>query len=81
MTNSNLRDIFIKHLCSIAPDIDIDTIDKTADLRDECDIDSIDFLKLVTALGRELSLPMPEADYDKMRSFDNMVSYLSDQTT
>ena len=81
MTKSNLRDILIKHLGSIAPDIDIDTIDTTADLRDECDIDSMDFLKLITALGREFSCPMPETDYDQMRSFDDLLAYLKIHAT
>ncbi|MCO4842802.1 MAG: acyl carrier protein [Yoonia sp.] len=76
MTQSDLREILIKHLGGIAPEIDIATINTTADLRDECDIDSMDFLKLITALGRELSCPMPEADYDQMRSFDDMLGYL-----
>jgi len=80
MTEPDLRSIVITHMGRIAPEIDIETIDPTADLRDECDIDSMDFLKLITALGSELSLPMPEADYDKMRSFNDMLAYLKDRT-
>jgi len=76
MSPANLREALIKHLGRIAPEIDIDTIDTKADLRDEFDIDSIDFLNLVTALGREFSLPMPEADYDQMQSFDSLLTYL-----
>ena len=76
MTASPLREILIRHLGRIAPEVDINTIDTAADLRDEYDIDSMDFLKLVTALGRDLSLPMPEADYDRMQSFDDLLKYL-----
>lgn len=76
MTVSPLRETLIRHLGRIAPEIDITTIDTAADLRDEYDIDSMDFLKLVTALGRDLSLPMPEADYDQMQSFDDLLKYL-----
>mgnify|MGYP000237582659 FL=1 len=43
MTKSDLRDILVKHLGGIAPEIDIARIDTTADLRDEYDIDSMDF--------------------------------------
>lgn len=80
MTHPDLRANLIKQLGRIAPEIDIDTIDTTADLRDECDIDSMDFLNLITALGRECSCPMPESDYDQMRSFDDMLAYLRDHT-
>lgn len=76
MTRPDLREALVKQLARIAPEIDIDTIDTTADLRDECDIDSMDFLNLITALGRDLSCPMPESDYDQMRSFDDMLAYL-----
>ncbi len=77
MTGPDLRGMLIRQLGRIAPEIDLTAIDTAADLRDECDIDSMDFLKLVTALGRELSLPMPEADYDQMRSFDGLLEYLA----
>jgi acyl carrier protein len=77
MTNQDLHQILIKQLGRIAPEIDIGTIDRSADLRDECDIDSMDFLKLITALGQDLSLPMPESDYDQMRSFDDLIEYLT----
>ena len=78
MSNPYLRDMLITELGRIAPEIDAETIDGAADLRDECDIDSIDFLKLISALGRELSLPMPEDDYDQMQSFDDLLTYLTD---
>jgi len=35
---------------------------------------------LITALGKDLYLPMPEADYDQMRSFDDLLAYLRSQT-
>ncbi|WP_342071482.1 acyl carrier protein [Yoonia algicola] len=76
MTNDQLRDLLIKHLERIAPDISFDDIDPAADLREEYDIDSMDFMTLITALGKDLSLPMPEADYDQMRSFDDLLGYL-----
>ena len=81
MTSQDLRETLIRHLGRIAPEVDAGTIDTTADLRDECDIDSMDFLNLITALGRELSLEMPESDYDRMRSFDDLLKYLADHTT
>lgn len=65
-----------EELHRIAPDIDAATIDRAADLRDECDIDSMDFLNLVTALGQRFGLDMPEADYPQMRSFEGLAAYI-----
>ncbi|SPH18808.1 Acyl carrier protein [Defluviimonas aquaemixtae] len=76
MTSEKIEDLVRRELARIAPDVDVDDIDRKGDLREECDIDSLDFLNLVTALGKALSMPMPEADYPKMRSFDDLVAYL-----
>ena len=80
MTDDPIRDLLMKHLGRIAPDISFDDVDPGADLREEYDIDSMDFMTLITALGKELSLPMPEADYDQMRSFDDLLAYLHTQS-
>lgn len=76
MTDDPIRTLLARHLGRIAPDIPLEDVDPKADLRDEFDIDSMDFMTLITALGKELSLPMPEADYDQMRSFDDLAKYL-----
>lgn len=80
MTKADFDTILSEELHRIAPDIDADDIDRDADLREEYDIDSMDFLRLVTALGKRLNLDMPEADYDRMRSFDAMAAYLREKT-
>ncbi len=76
MTDDTIQTLLEKHLRRIAPEVPLDDIDRSADLREEFDIDSMDFMTLITGLGKELSLPMPEADYDQMRSFDDLAGYL-----
>lgn len=76
MTEQELSKALIEELHRIAPDVSPDDINPAEDLRDEYDIDSMDFLKLVTALGKRFALEMPEADYPKMRSFESLVHYL-----
>lgn len=80
MTDDEIHALLVRHLGRIAPEISLDDIDQSADLREEFDIDSMDFMTLITALGKELSLPMPEADYDQMRSFDDLLGYLRNHT-
>lgn len=65
-----------EELFRIAPEINLSEVDRAADLREEFDIDSMDFLKLVTALGKRYGIDMPEADYSEMRSFDALAEYL-----
>lgn len=69
-----------EELHGIAPEISLDEIDPGADLREEFDIDSMDFLKLVTALSKRFDIAMPESEYDQMRSFDALVRYLETHT-
>ncbi|MCK8483933.1 acyl carrier protein [Aliiroseovarius sp. S2029] len=80
MTESDIQTALADELHKIAPDVTLDEIDKSADLLEEFDIDSMDFLRLVTALGKRFDLPMPEADYPQMASFDAMARYLSRKT-
>jgi acyl carrier protein len=79
MTPKEIEAAVIAELHQIAPDIGMEDVDRSADLREEFDIDSMDFLNLVTALGKAFGTEMPEADYPQMRSFEGMVSYLQEQ--
>lgn len=79
MTNDPIQTVILKQLYAIAPDIDINDINPSADLRDEFDIDSMDFLNLITALGKRYDLQMPEADYEQMRSLTDLVKYLQEK--
>jgi acyl carrier protein len=77
MTRTELETLLCEELHRIAPEIDPEAIDRTEDLREECDIDSLDFLNLVTALGKAAGKDMPEADYPKMRSYEALLDYLA----
>ncbi len=64
-------------LLDVAPDIDPASFDRQADLRDACDIDSMDFLNLVTRLSRRFDIKVPPADYPRLDSFDAIVAYVA----
>ena len=66
-----------EELYRIAPDIELDEIDRSADLREEFDIDSMDFLKLVTALGKRYEIDIPETDYDQLGTYEAIAHYLA----
>jgi acyl carrier protein len=75
-TPHDIRAVVEHELKRIAPEIDPATIDPNGDLREECDIDSMDFLNLVTALHRRLGIEIPELDYPKLVTLEGAVSYL-----
>lgn len=76
MTRDEIIAAVVDELGKIAPEIDPDLIDRTADLREEFDIDSMDFLTFVTALHERMGIDIPEADYAKLETLDATVAYL-----
>ena len=76
MSDDKIEAALRQELHKIAPDIEVDDIDPDGDLREEFDIDSMDFLNLIGALSKSLGLPMPEEDSDQMGSYNAMLAYL-----
>ena len=76
MTEDEIRAVLCDELARIAPDVDANDVDPSGDLREEFDIDSMDFLNLVTALHERLGVEIPEADYQALASLDSAVAYL-----
>ena len=60
----------------IAPEVDLLEIDHDEDLREECDLDSMDFLNLLAAIKQQTGLSIPEGDYPKVRSYNQLLAYL-----
>jgi acyl carrier protein len=76
VTRNDITAVLIDELGRIAPEIDSSRLDPNAELREELDIDSMDFLNLVTALSERLELDIPEIDYPKLATFGHAVDYL-----
>lgn len=80
MNEQELAAALAEELHRIAPDIDLADIDREADLREQFDIDSMDFLNLVTALHKRYGLPIPQTDYPRLATFAKAVAYLMEKT-
>jgi acyl carrier protein len=76
MNKNEIKAALLDELGKIAPDIDAAEVDATGDLREEFDIDSMDFLNLVTALHERLGIVIAESEYRELRTLDNAVSFL-----
>ena len=77
MTDLDLNAVLREELGNVAPEIDLNSLDPAADLRDALDIDSMDFLNFVTAIHRRLGINIPETDYPKLMTFEGALSYLT----
>ncbi len=79
MTEAEISNIVLEELGNIAPEADLEAIDQEAPLRDELDIDSMDFLNFVIALDERLKIAIPERDYAKLDSVEAIVGYLAEK--
>jgi acyl carrier protein len=77
MTPQEIRNSVIEALAAIAPEGDYDTLRGDKPLRDQLDIDSFDFLKIVIQLHEKLGVDVPEADYPRLVTLDGAVAYLA----
>ncbi len=76
MTRDELREEVLKIIADIAPDEDLDDIDDEQPLRDQIDLDSMDFLDIVLELRKRHKVEVPEEDYPKLRTMKSTVDYL-----
>jgi acyl carrier protein len=76
MTEAELRQTILDTLGDIAPEADLGALPPDKDLREELDIDSMDFMNFVIALHEKLGIDIPEADYPQLLTLDGAVAYL-----
>lgn len=74
---ATLRDTVLDVIQSIAPEIDPGGIDPARALRHQVDLDSMDWLNVLVALHERLGVQIPEADYARLSTLDQLVGYLS----
>lgn len=76
MNEADLRATVLDALASIAPEAASAPLDAKRSLREQLDIDSVDFLNLLTTLHKRLGIDIPEADYAQLQTLDDMVAYI-----
>jgi acyl carrier protein len=77
MTPDAARQLLARLLHGIAPEADLDAVDPAELLQEELDLDSMDFLNLMTALHEETGIDVPERDYPRLATLDGFVAYVT----
>ncbi len=77
MTDEDIRAVLRDELGRIAPEIDFDGLDPAVDLREQADLDSMDFLNLLTALHQRLGVDIPESEAAELATVDAAIAYIS----
>lgn len=79
MTNDELRAVVIEIIEDIAPDEDLSELNDDEPLREQIELDSMDFLDIVLELRKRHKIVVPEEDYPQLRSMNSTIAYLQDK--
>jgi acyl carrier protein len=77
MSDTAIRDAIFKGLKKIAPEANPADLAADENLREALDIDSFDYLHFLIGLHDSLGVEIPESDYGRLRTLDDLVGYLS----
>jgi acyl carrier protein len=77
MTEDQVKQIVIDIINEIAPDEDTSGLKGEVALREQMDLDSMDFLDIVMELRKQHGIEVPEADYPELASLDSCANYLT----
>jgi len=77
MTKDDCKKLVIDIISDIAPDEDLSAIKPDIRLRDQLQLDSMDFLDIVMELRKRHGIEVPEADYGQLASLQSCADYLT----
>lgn len=76
MNADEAKQIAVAMLLSIAPEVDAEELQPDRPLRKQVDLDSMDWLNFLLGLNEKTGVEIPEADYVKLVTLDDVVNYL-----
>ncbi|MCU0300536.1 MAG: acyl carrier protein [Candidatus Nanopelagicales bacterium] len=77
MSTDRARGVLLDALTFVAPDVDVEGLDPAEPLREQADLDSMDFMELVAQLAEAVQGDIPVDDYPRLETIDAAVAYLA----
>ena len=77
MNQDEVRKLVLAELMRIAPELAEGEVVPGKLLREQVDLDSMDWLNFLVALHERLKVDIPESDYAKLGTLDQVVAYLA----
>jgi len=75
MNDDEIRAVLLRILAEMMPEEDVTKLKPAVRLRDQVDLDSMDFVNFLIAVDHELGVETPEKDYPKLATLDRCVAY------
>ncbi len=76
MTIDEIKKVLLEIIQDIDDEADLENLNPADALRDQLDLDSMDFLDIVMELRKRYHIQIPEADYPQLATLDSCVNYL-----
>ncbi|WP_326545501.1 phosphopantetheine-binding protein [Mycolicibacterium sp. ND9-15] len=77
----DVRTTVLSELTTIAPEVEADEIEDTVLLRDQVDLDSMDWLNFLQRIHKRFDVDIPESDYQSLRTLEDVVRYIETRST
>lgn len=77
MKDAELISQVVAIIRTVAPEVEEGELVANRPLREQVDLDSMDWLRVIIGVHEKLKVDIPEADYGKLRSLDDWASYLA----
>ena len=77
MTKDECKQVVLDIIADIAPDEDLSNVKPEVRLRDQMQLDSMDFLDIVMELRKRHGIEVPEKDYQQLASLASCADYLT----
>lgn len=76
MSPDDVRATVIAAIAAVAPEVDPAGLDPDEEIWFGLDLDSMDQLRIMEQLAERTGVHIPEADYPRLQSIDDIVDYL-----
>ena len=79
MNEQQVRERVLEILSGLAPEVDVHALRPDVRIRDQIDVDSMDFLNFLIAVDAEIGVDIPEADYSRLTTLKSIYEYLAER--
>jgi len=76
MTRDQMKQAVLDALLAVVPEARPAEIDPAAPIRDQLDLDSMDFINFVATVDKAIGVDVPESEYGRLATLDSCVDYL-----
>jgi len=76
MTKEEVKTSLLNIISEIVPDEDVMNLEQNTSIRDQIDLDSMDFLDIIMELRKKYQVEIPEEDYPELATMNSSVTYL-----